>query len=510
MKHRIKIADGTARRIDENGYLHVKGCPISAHGIFDYSRAQCDPRASNPNEIIGVYRPEDEICDPDTIASFQNVPIIDDHTFISGADGDDLMAPEDKGVEGVLTNVRYEAPTLVGDLVVYSKRLQKKINNGKKELSLGYSCDFIPARGSANGRPYEYEQRGMRGNHVALVHSARVPGSRVLDSNDGMPNMEVNMSEKDKTPTFDASSIQTLQAILPALQAFLQEESQEPEHQGEMGAQPAPEAPTKDMCDKNTMNPGALSGMGGEGGGDTDPEAEGGVVPEQSGEPEAEVAADPNAEVGGEEPMTAAPAADPHAEVAAPAPAQMAAPAVGAPAVAGQEAPMSPEELMEITQLLKGILPKLEGIISTNAPQQPQQPQSMDGKDMPNPGVDPLEKDVKGTENENDAVLEKKLSKAADEAVKRAVSDASEKNALVERVSRVVGVFDHAEMDLNAVAKYGVEKIGIKCQDGLEKVALDGYFAGIAAASQHSPTRSLAGDAGEGGEVSAYLASLKK
>jgi membrane-bound lytic murein transglycosylase len=188
----------------------------------------------------------------------------------------------------------------------------------------------------------------------------------------------------------------------------------------------------------------------------------------------------------------------------------MAAPAVGAPAVAGQEVPMSPEELMEITQLLKGILPKLEGIISTNAPQQPQQPQSMDGKDMPNPGVDPLEKDVKGTENENDAVLEKKLSKAADEAVKRAVSDASEKNALVERVSRVVGVFDHAEMDLNAVAKYGVEKIGIKCQDGLEKVALDGYFAGIAAASQHSPTRSLAGDAGEGGEVSAYLASLKK
>ncbi|MGQ4806653.1 DUF2213 domain-containing protein, partial [Escherichia coli] len=127
----------TARRIDDNGFLLVSGCPISSFGIFDYSAGQLG-LPGDPMRIVKVFRPESAVNDPAAIDSFKNVPLINDHEMLSGFQGDkENTAPEDYGLDGVLTgNVYYEAPWMRGDLKVFSRKMQNDLANGKKDLSL--------------------------------------------------------------------------------------------------------------------------------------------------------------------------------------------------------------------------------------------------------------------------------------------------------------------------------------------------------------------------------------
>lgn len=242
----------SARTIDANGYMHVAGCPISSWGVFEYGRGQVGDTSGDPDEVIGVYRPESTINDPEMWASFENVPVINDHAYLEGSIGDDSegegIAPEEKGVDGVLTNVRYDPDTkwLIGDLTIYSRTMQDAIESGKCALSLGYRSLFTPSKGEFDGKPYEFMQTEMRGNHIALVDEARVPGARVLDA-----VFSTSTSTNEGTPmkrkAMDATAVEKLKALLPALQQFLAEEAEEPAHSAVTSA-PAT-APNEDEPD---------------------------------------------------------------------------------------------------------------------------------------------------------------------------------------------------------------------------------------------------------------------
>jgi hypothetical protein len=52
----------------------------------------------------------------------------------------------------------------------------------------------------------------------------------------------------------------------------------------------------------------------------------------------------------------------------------------------------------------------------------------------------------------------------------------SAKTELYSKLSVHVGAFDHSEKGLKEVAKYGVEKLGIKCEDGQEVAVLNGFL----------------------------------
>jgi uncharacterized protein len=232
----------SARKIDENGFLFVKGCPISSFGIFDYSAGQLG-LPGDPNRIVKVFRPESAVNNPETIESFKNKPFIVDHEMLSGFQGDETTtAPEEKGIDGVLTsNVYYEKPWLRGDLQIFSRKAQGELDQNKKDLSLGYTCDFELKPGMFNGQHYEVVQTNMRGNHIALVDEGRVPGARVLDGHKMIFDhlkFDVRPSDEDQhmqKRALDASAVEQLKASLAqvnsAFQAFLSEEQQEPEHQ---------------------------------------------------------------------------------------------------------------------------------------------------------------------------------------------------------------------------------------------------------------------------------------
>lgn len=417
----------TAREIDDNGFLLVKGCPISSFGIFDYGAGQLG-LDGDPNRIVKVFRPESAVSDQAAIQSFMNVPFINDHEMLSGFEGDEsTSAPEDYGISGVLTsNIYYESPWMRGDLKIFSRDVQQDLAKGKKDLSLGYSCDFEVKPGVFDGQAYEVVQTNLRGNHIALVDEGRVPGARVLDGLcfDHL-RFDVRPSDKEHVMKTKAGSkavadnaVAQLKALLSALEQYLGEEANEPAHQ-DQGA-----------------------------GGEIDPAA-----------PQAE----------------AAPAN----------------PAEAAPAEAATEPQAGGEgDVAELIKNVEAVLAQLKSLTGGagadagggNAPDE--------AEDEVDPEMAPVTDEEESGQGSAPAGPEAgKHAMAGDAAViNRFYADLAKKHSTYERLSKVVGAFDHATMDSKQINAYGVKKLGIKCSVGQEHVALDAYLNGVESAQKATKT----------------------
>ncbi len=423
-------AKASSRRVDENGFLHIAACPITSHGVFDYARCELGKAVGpgDPNELFKVLRDISVITLPAFIASCQNLPLIDDHTYIEGvvldspageeASGTD---PAKKGVCGVLTNVRYdeESGWVVGDLAIYARQMIRQIMaNEKTELSLGFTCVFTPVEGES----YAVTQTTMMGNHLALVDRARVPGARVLDSAfsniSGEDNsMTTKTKAQAKVRALDSSAVDKLrELLLPALQQFLSEEAAEPEHQ-----EP------------------------------TDPAQVANAATEE--EPTDPAVADPTVD-----PVDPAAAEDGNEEDAA------------------------------IVQLLQQLLSALKPAEAPAGDEDPVEPSKEDpakptGDDAVDPSVE---------------------SPMTMDAMFQAVA---ERDSVYNRVSKIVGAFDHSAMTAAKVAQYGAKKLGLKCAAGHEMVALDAYLGGVEAATKATLTKTTVGDGvPSSSELDAYLA----
>ncbi|MDO5829429.1 MAG: DUF2213 domain-containing protein, partial [Methanocorpusculum sp.] len=100
------------------------------------------------------------------IASFEGKPVVDEHP-----DEDVTTENYSRYLKGVCRDVRRGegdfSDCIVGDLVIYDEALINKIKNGKREISCGYDCLWVPTSEAS------YEQREIRGNHIAVVDKGR-------------------------------------------------------------------------------------------------------------------------------------------------------------------------------------------------------------------------------------------------------------------------------------------------------------------------------------------------
>lgn len=60
---------------------------------------------------------------------------------------------------------------------------------------------------------------------------------------------------------------------------------------------------------------------------------------------------------------------------------------------------------------------------------------------------------------------------------KSLLSEVARSKTLAAELSKHVGTFDHSDMTLQEVTKYGIEKLGLTCPAGHEETALNAYFA---------------------------------
>lgn len=470
----------SARHQDQNGFLLVKACPISSFGIFQYSAAQVGLKEGDPNRIVNVFRPEEAVSDPELSASLQEVPLINDHEMLSGFQGDDsATAPEDYGIDGVLFGVGYAAPWLRGDVKIFTREMQADLNSGKKDLSLGYTCDFLLQPGVFDGVAYEVVQTNMRGNHIALVDAGRVPGARILDGKklcfdhlDFSVPLHNGDSMARKGKALDSSVVAQLQAqlkaLLPTFEQFLSEEATEPAHQeGAAGAAGA-EAGEANAAAAGETGSAATGAEGGGMGGET------GTGEVAATEPTAQGAAAGGAE--GEEDEGAG-----AAEAGA-----------GGEAAGGGEGGAA-----KLISQLEAILAQLKQVAG-GAPSGDEGGEGEGTNGAAEEGTDTVEglegtaregADEGGATGEQGSASEGPAAgkhTGADSALRAFHADLALKNRFVDRLSKVVGAFDGA-MDLASatasdVAVYGVKKLKLQVAKGQESFALDAYLTGIESA----------------------------
>lgn len=185
-----------AKVIDDSGFWSIKDNPISKEGVFPYLGRNISPELE-PDKIYMVYRPIEELSADETLTSFNGVPFIDNHEMI----GEGFTPYDERPAGGVLMNPRTENGVMYGDFKIYSEDLKEKILNGKKELSLGYLCDYEVKRGVWNGKPYDAIQKHLRGNHIALVDNARMgKDCRVYDRAITFDSLDIEIPEKQDNP----------------------------------------------------------------------------------------------------------------------------------------------------------------------------------------------------------------------------------------------------------------------------------------------------------------------
>lgn len=210
--------DESARSYDDYGWLEVKGNPISKVGVFPYLGAQI-PGAPDPSQVYMVYRPAEELSSPETIESFKLVPFINEHAML----GDGFVNAEEKGIEGVIgEDVFFDYPYLRGNIKVYSRRTRDSIDAGKIELSPGYRCLYEPARGVFEGQEYQYIQRNIRGNHLALVDEGRSgPDVSVMDHMTiTFDSKELKMADEQKAAGEGSMTLEQLAGHFSTLLEF--------------------------------------------------------------------------------------------------------------------------------------------------------------------------------------------------------------------------------------------------------------------------------------------------
>lgn len=193
MKYFFTTRLGETRYQLADGSLLCKDVPIARTGTQTYLPEEIDliPGADG---LVVVYRTEDEVFSPETMASFEGMAVTLDHpedgegniVFVNPANFAELA-------HGHIQNVRRgtgdKADLLIADVLVKRQEGIDAVNAGKNQVSCGYDAQYVQI-GPGKGKQTE-----ITGNHLAIVDKGRA-GSRcaIGDSAPSKPKEKPAMS----------------------------------------------------------------------------------------------------------------------------------------------------------------------------------------------------------------------------------------------------------------------------------------------------------------------------
>jgi hypothetical protein len=147
------------------GFLRVRDAVLARSGPQEYFTHELPTLDADESGWLIVNRPEAEVFDPRSLASYIGKPIVLLHP-------DDLVTPEnvrEHQIGTVLAARRGEgnnADIVVGDLMITDAEAIELIRRGThRALSAGYDANYVQ-----RGRGFA-DQRDIRINHVALLRN---------------------------------------------------------------------------------------------------------------------------------------------------------------------------------------------------------------------------------------------------------------------------------------------------------------------------------------------------
>lgn len=197
-------------RITNDGYL-VAEARVARTGIQLYSAGELG-LDGEPDRVVRVYRPPEEVFAKDAMASYAHRPVTVDHPtemvdaanwkrYARGQTGDEVMR------DGEFVRV---------PMMLMDTQAIQDWKDGRRELSMGYTMELAVGDGTTpGGEQYDAVQTKLRMNHLALVSRAR--GGSELRLGDVKPE-ESNMPDpKLTTVTVDGLSVETTDAGAQAI-----------------------------------------------------------------------------------------------------------------------------------------------------------------------------------------------------------------------------------------------------------------------------------------------------
>lgn len=174
-----KIELPTKREYTPEGFLKVPA-RISRTGIQSYTAAEMGLTDRPPKSLIRVYRSADEVFKPESLASFADKPVTNDHPPVLL----DASNAKRYSVGHAGPEVTKDGECVSTSLFITDKTTIDAIENGKVELSNGYLAEIEWRSGQTQlGEEYDAVQTNIFGNHIAVVDRGRAgPACRVADN----------------------------------------------------------------------------------------------------------------------------------------------------------------------------------------------------------------------------------------------------------------------------------------------------------------------------------------
>ncbi|WGT37672.1 DUF2213 domain-containing protein [Lysinibacillus sp. 1 U-2021] len=190
------------------GYLTVN-VPITRPGVFPYQR-------QDGTVQMEAKLPEDIFSDR-TIYSARSKPVTDGHPN-EPVTIDNYQAYA-KGMSH--TDSRVEDFKLYISLTVTDKALIEKIHEGYNEISIGFLSDVVAESGTYNGDQYEFVQRNVEINHIAIVEKGRAgPEVAIRSDSDAW---QIDEKEGGNTEMVKIKIEGTEYEVDPAVKAYIDE-----------------------------------------------------------------------------------------------------------------------------------------------------------------------------------------------------------------------------------------------------------------------------------------------
>lgn len=178
VKFADRVAVGELKETRE-GYL-VATARVARTGVQLYLASELGDVARDagfkPGDVVRVYRHADEVFSKDSLASITRLPVTVDHPAeeVTAANWQQLAVGE------VGDAYATEPEWIVVNPMIKDAGAAKAARTTHQEISMGYSAAIVPAR---DGLEADFEQRGIRYNHLALVPKGRAgEKARIGDS----------------------------------------------------------------------------------------------------------------------------------------------------------------------------------------------------------------------------------------------------------------------------------------------------------------------------------------
>lgn len=175
----------TKRTYTDEGFLSVPG-RVARAGIQQYLASELGLTSRDANDIINVYRPEEEVFNTDSLTSYDSCDVTLGHP----SEMVNAKNYNQTSVGLVRGSATRDGDFVLANLIIKSKDAVEAVENGTVQLSAGYTAEYHEEKGvTDSGENYDYVQRNIKINHVAICARARAGAQARLYDNHGVKTM---------------------------------------------------------------------------------------------------------------------------------------------------------------------------------------------------------------------------------------------------------------------------------------------------------------------------------